>query len=280
MKTAEFRGCDNLVVARIIQDDENDYVVGSVTPLCEVGSIAKSTDQSSESHYYDNAAKVIINAKGADTISLVVPAMALSALAIVTGATIDPNTGAYMSGDDDKEYDYALGYRLKLTDGTYRYVWRLKGKFSNVPDETSESESDQISTNNQTVQYTGTKTTYAFGNGGRKREVIIDERDGKADTSKFFTEVVTPDTLSHVAKVTVDSLSITPDTKTLAVGGTFRYTLLVSPPGARVAWTSSNPTVASIDAAGDIVAKSVGTTVITATAGNMAAASVLTVSAE
>ena len=71
--------------------------------------------------------------------------------------------GAYIDrGAANKQKYYALGYRLKLTDGTYRYVWRLKGTFSSVPDEVSDTESNQINTNNQTIQYSGLDTVYEF----------------------------------------------------------------------------------------------------------------------
>lgn len=277
MKTAEFRGVDSLVCARILQDDADGYQAGAVTTLAEVASIAKTTNQNSETHYYDNTGMITIKAVGADTITLIVPALVLETLAKVTGAQIDQATGAYMSGESDTNYEYALGYRIKLTDGTYRYVWRLKGTFSSIPDEQSETESESITTNNQTIIYTGTNTIYAFSNGGRKRDVVIDERDGKANVAQFFNAVLTPDTVGNIAKRDVTSLSVSPETKELPVGGTFRFSLNISPAGYLPAWNSSNPTVASIDAAGDIKALREGTTVITATAGTMAAAATLTV---
>lgn len=276
-KTAEFRGCDNLVCARVTQDDLNGYKAGIVVPLAEVASIAKSTEQSSETHYYDNVGKVQIKAIGSDTITLIVPALTLRTLALITGAQIDPATGAYSSGETDTDFEYALGYRLKLTDGTYRYVWRLKGTFSAIPDEQSETESNSINTHNQTVTYTGTLTTFPFNNGGRKRDFVIDERDGMANVSRFFEQVHTPDNSAYMAINTVTALSISPETKTMEAGETFRFTLNITPAGTLPFWASSNPNVAMIDAAGDIVAQSPGTTIITATAGNLAASATLTV---
>lgn len=277
MQTAEFRGCDNLVVARVTKDDATGYTTGTVIALAEVAQIAKTTEQSSETHYYDNVGKITIKAIGSDTVTLTVPAMALEKLALVTGGRIDPATGAYSSTEQDTNYEYALGYRLKLTDGTYRYVWRLKGTFSSVPDETSETESNSINTNNQQVVYTGTLTSYAFSNGGRARDFVIDERDGKANVDIFFTNVKTPDNSGNMAIGSVTALSISPATKSLEVDGAFRYTLNITPTGVVPVWRSSNPAVATIDAEGDITALSAGVTTITATAGNLSASSTLTV---
>lgn len=195
---AEFRGCDHLCVAEITKDENGiggAYTTGTVTILTEVAQVAKSTDQSSETHFYDNKAAITIRAVGADSVQLVVPAMALRALATVTGAEIDATTGAYIDrGAANEQKYYALGYRLKLTDGTYRYVWRLKGTFSSVPDETSNTESNQIDTNNQTVMYSGLDTVFEFEADGKSaRAYVIDERDGKANVSSFFNGVKTPD---------------------------------------------------------------------------------------
>lgn len=279
MQTAEFRGCDNLVVARVTKDDATGYTTGTVMSLAEVAQIAKTTEQSSETHYYDNVGKITIKAIGSDTVTLTVPAMALEKLAIVTGGRIDPATGAYSSTEHDTNYEYALGYRLKLTDGTYRYVWRLKGTFSSVPDETSNTESNSIDTNNQQVVYTGTLTTFEFTNGGRTRDYVIDERDGKANVSMFFEQVFTPDNSSVLAKSAVTALSITPATKSATVGTEYTYTLTITPSDVKPIWVSSNPAVLAVDQTGKATPLAAGTAVVTATAGMYSSASTVTVSA-
>lgn len=274
---AEFRGCENLVCARILKDDATGYQTGAVVELAEVARIAKTTSQNRSTSWYDNKPLIQIKAVGEDTITLVVPALTLDKLAIITGAQVDTATGAYMSGEEDTDYEYAIGYKLNLTDGTARYVWRLKGTFS-VPDEESESKkNNEITTHNQTITYTGVETVYKFVNGGSKRDTVVDERDGRVNVQFFFNSVQTPDNIGNIAKRDVTALSISPTAKEMAVGDTFRFTLSITPPGYSPAWVSSNPTVASIDASGDIVALREGVTVITATAGTLAAAATLTV---
>lgn len=274
---AEFRGCENLVCARILKDDATGYQTGAVVELAEVARIAKTTSQNRSTSWYDNKPLIQIKAVGEDTITLVVPALTLDKLAIITGAQVDTATGAYMSGEEDTDYEYAIGYKLNLTDGTARYVWRLKGTFS-VPDEESETKkNNEITTHNQTITYTGVETVYKFVNGGSKRDTVVDERDNRVNVQFFFNSVQTPDSIGNIAKRDVTALSISPTTKEMAVGDTFRFTLSITPAGYAPAWVSSNPTVASIDAAGDIVALREGVTVITATAGTLAAAATLTV---
>ena len=274
-KTVEFRGCDNLVIAEVIADDlTNTYDVGEVEPLAPVASIAKTVENSSETHYYDNVGMIIIRSEGSDEITLTVPALPLTTVAKVTGKTIDPVTGAFIDGEAVEKY-YAIGYRLRLTDGTYRYVWRLKGSF-NIPDETSDTENDGTDTNNQQLTYTGVKTVTRFSDGKRAKGIVIDERDGLADVSEFFDKVQTPDTLSDLSIVT--ALSVSPATATVAVAAAETITATVTPSSfTNVTWTSSNESVATVSAAGVVTGVSAGTATITATAGGKTATCAVTV---
>lgn len=198
LPTVEFRGCDKLVIAEVTADStDNAYTTGTVQTLAPVAEISKTVENSSETHYYDNVGMIIIRSEGSDEVTLTVPALPLSTVAFITCKRIDAATGAFIDGEAVEKY-FAIGYRLKLTDGTYRYVWRLKGSFS-IPDETSTTENDGTDTNNQELTFTGVKTVTQFTNGGRAKSVVADERDGKIDGSKWFTSVVTPDTLSSVA---------------------------------------------------------------------------------
>lgn len=274
-KTVEFRGCDNLVIAEVLADDlTNTYSVGEVVPLAPVAEIAKTVENSSETHYYDNTGMIIIRSEGSDEIVLTVPALPLRTVAKVTGKTIDPATGAFIDGESVERY-YAIGYRLRLTDGTYRYVWRLKGSF-NIPDETSATENDGTDTNNQQLTYTGVKTVTRFSDGKRAKGIVIDERDGLADVSEFFDKVQTPDTLPDLA--IVQAISVSPTTASIAVGAAETLTATVTPSTfTDVSWTSSNESVATVSSAGVVTGVSAGTATITATAGGKTATCAVTV---
>lgn len=280
-KTVEFRGCDNLVIAPIIADDlENDYTVGPVQVLAPVAEISKTVESSSETHYYDNTGMIIIQSEGSDTITLTVPALPLDILALITGKNIDEATGAFIDGPAVERY-FAVGYRLRLTDGTYRYVWRLKGSFA-IPDETSATENDGTDTNNQQLTFTGVKTITEFNNGGgsgvkgRARGVVVDERDGKCDCTTFFSVVQTPDTIGNLAISTVTALSVSPTTATVAVEASTTITPTTTPTGKNVIWASSNPRVATVSG-GVVTGVSAGSAIITATAGSYSASCEVTV---
>ena len=280
MKVVEFRGCDNVVVAEVTKDDSTGYTVGNIISLAPVAEVSKTTENSSETHYYDNVGAIVIRTEGSDEVTLTTPALELGQLKVITGKSMDPATGAYVDDEGTEKY-YALGYRLKLTDGTYRYVWRLKGAFSNIPDETSTTESDSVDTNNQSVVYTGNKTLYSFQAGnikGRAKAVVIDERDGLADVSGFFSQVVTPDNVASLAKATTTAISLSSSSESIVKDETATITATTTPSGQHVTWSSSNPAVATV-AGGVITAVAVGTAVITATSGNYSASCAVTVTA-
>ena len=206
----EFRGTDHLVYAPVLYDNNETtgaegttgYVTGDVKILAPVAEISKSVETSSDTKYYDNKPALVINGEGADTITLTVPALDLPTLADITGKGYDETTGAFTDGERISRY-FALGYRLRLTDGTYRYVWRYKGTFG-IPDETSQTENAGTDSNNQQLTYTGIQTMHAFTKSlpnpnMSQKALVVDERDGKADLSTFFDEVTTCDTLQAKA---------------------------------------------------------------------------------
>lgn len=197
-KVVEFRGVDNLVYAEVTNDDNElsgGYTTGEVKPLAAVAEISKTTEVSSATKYYDNLPAIVINSEGSDEVTVTCAIPDLATYAEITGKTIDTATGAMIDGERDPKY-FALGYRFKKTDGTYRYVWRLKGMFA-IPDETSATEDDGTDGNNMSLVYTGISTTHSFTKGGKpaKAVVVDDTAESKADISTFFETVTDPDKL-------------------------------------------------------------------------------------
>lgn len=211
----EFRGTDQLYIAEVTKDNNlttsgEGYVTDTPFKLAPVAEISRTTESASETKYYDNAPASVINVEGADTVTLTVPALPVSILGAITGKKVDTTTGALLDGEATPKY-YALGYRLGLTDGTYRYVWRYKGTFS-IPDETSATKNNTADANNQTLTYTGiacvhnfTKAVDANGNAIPQKALVVDERDNLADVSSWFSGVVTCDTVTAKSQQSINS---------------------------------------------------------------------------
>lgn len=197
MKIVEYRGIEGLVYAPIIEDSTENFTTGDVKELAGVAELTKSTESSSEAHYYDNMPAVVIESTGSDEVTASVSAIPLDVLADTTGQTYDEATNMFIEGPRENKY-FALGYKTKKTDGTEIYVWRLKGTFS-IPESTHNTEDDGTDANGQEITYTGISTTHKFTKTGKGAKAINVEADGKANVTDFFTSVQTPDSVKAKA---------------------------------------------------------------------------------
>ena len=270
----EFRGTDKLMIAKVLTDDNTTgYTTGTVQKLAPVAEIARATDTASDTKYYDNAPAFTINAEGADTITLTVPVLDIATLGLITGKTVDPLTGALMDGESTPTY-FALGYRLRLTDGTYRYVWRYKGSFA-IPDETSQTENAGTDSNNQTLTFTGIMTQHIFSKtNAPQKALVVDERDGKADLSTFFDNVTTCDSLTTLTTYTITNTlthCTTNNSATVANSGESYLAQITADEGytlGAITVTMGGTTITSVSVAGNnvVIPAISGNVVITCTA--------------
>lgn len=193
----EYRGVEGLVAAEILTDDNTTgYTVDDVFAIAGVAEISKSVEQSSEAHYYDNMAAIVIDSVGADEISISASAIPLEVQAKLTGQKYMSGKGALIEGEAYRPY-FALGYKTQKTDGSEVYVWRYKGKFQ-LGDETNTTKDDGTDANGQELTYTGINTTHKFTQNDNKgaKALVVDVSKDLADVSNFFSTVVTPDTLT------------------------------------------------------------------------------------
>ena len=196
----EFRGVDNLVFAEILEDSDERYLTGVVYNLSPTAEISRNTSNSTEAHYYDNKPLIIITSTGSDEVKLVVAPPKLDVYAMITGQTFVSRLGMLIEGAR-KDKDFAIGYRTKGTDGRYRYVWRLKGKFG-IPDETHATEDDGTDANNTELTFTCVNTVHIFDETKESaKAIVVDERFGKAILDNFFDTVQTPDTVQPLTVV-------------------------------------------------------------------------------
>ena len=281
---AEFRGTDNLWVAKVTKDDNTGYTFGALVNLAPTGQISRQVNSASETHYYSNVGMITIVTKGGDTVTITVPVLSLAKLGLLTGQTVDPTTGALITGELEEAY-FALIYRIQLTDNSWRYVVKYKAQLSQPPEEVSQTRSDGVNTNNQQLVFTCNKTIYEFENGGHVDGIEVDERDNLCDFDSFFTTVYTPDTIDTIAKAEVTALSVTPSQLTAQVVGTSdTVSVSVTPSGTPVRWASSNPSVASVEpysaTGARVTMNSLGSAVITATSGSRSDACEVSVTTE
>lgn len=190
----EWRGVSDLVAAPLTADTLDEITYGEVFDIAGLANISRTTENGSETHYYDNAPSVVINSVGADTITCSVSGIPLDVLAKITGQIYDEETGMLIEGSGSSNY-FALGYKTKTTDGRDIYVWRLKGKFS-IPDSTHATETNGTEANGNEITFTGIATTHRFTKTSKaERAITVDTSVLPEVKETFFSTVQTPDTV-------------------------------------------------------------------------------------
>lgn len=200
----EWRGCKDLVAAELLTDTNEGLTYGEVFDIAGLAELTRATENSSETHYYDDQPAIVINSTGADTVTVNVSAIPMDVLAKITGQTYDSAKGVFIEDSNRESKYFALGYKTAKTNGDEVYVWRLKGSFS-IPDSQHTTKANDATANGQSITYTGIATTYRFTTTSKSAKAInVDVAAGLTDVSDFFDEVQTPDTLTAagVAKPT------------------------------------------------------------------------------
>lgn len=191
----EYRGVAHAVYAPITADTTTGITYGTVKDFTGVSEIGRTTESSSEAHYYDNMPVIVIDSVGSDEISINSSGIPMDILADICGYYYDSTTGMMVEQEGNTGY-FAFGYKTSKTDGTDVYVWRLKGKFS-VPDLTAATKDDGTDANGQELTFTGVSTTASFTATGKPaRAVNVDTSVNQTITEQtFFGTVQTPDTI-------------------------------------------------------------------------------------
>ncbi len=199
MDYQEYRGVRGLVAAEVITDTTEKFECGTPFAVVGVAELSRTTETSSETHYYDNVPAIVIDSTGADEVTITGSAIPFDVLAKLTGQTYDEAKGMFVEGERQSKY-FAIGYITEKTDGTEVFVWRLKGKF-NVPDSTHATKNDGAEANGQELTFTGINTTHKFTALGNKtaKAINVDTSVNKVAEAEFFETVQTPDTVQAVA---------------------------------------------------------------------------------
>lgn len=255
----EYRGVEGLVAAEVIKDDADALEFGEVFDIAGVAEIGRTTENSSETHYYDNVPAVVISSTGADTVTCSVSAIPLDVLAKITGQEYDAELGTFIEGQRTPKY-FALGYKTKKTNGFEVFVWRYKGQFS-IPDSTHSTENDGTDANGQEITFTGISTTHKFAKTGKPAKAInVDLEKDLADVSTFFDQVTTIDDL-RAKGTTVATPTASPASGEVESGAT--VALADATAGAIIRYTTdgSTPTAESGTVYADPIAITAETTI-------------------
>ena len=174
----EYRGVRGLVFAEITQDTSAGYTTGKWQRLSGVQGITDTPSESSEAHYYDNMAAIIIDSEGADEVALVISAPNNKTKAALDGVSYNAEKDAIINTPKKRKY-YAIGYIGEKTDGTEEAVIHYKGKFSGGA-VTRNTKDDGTEATNLEYSFAGIHTA-------AKIATITEGETGKKTSAKKFT---------------------------------------------------------------------------------------------
>jgi len=194
VKCIEYRGIRDVVAAEVLVDTMETFECGEPFSLAWSSELSRETENSSETHYYDNVPAIIIDSTGADTVGVNTSAIPNDVIAKITGQYFDEELQMLVEGEREAKY-YALGYVTETTDGEEMLVWRNKGKFG-IPSSTHATKTDGTEANGQEITYTGINTVHKFAKTGKSsRAVNIPKSTCPLSEAEFFASVQTVDTI-------------------------------------------------------------------------------------
>ena len=205
MEYNEYRGIRGLVVAEVTNDDSSGYTTEKWEELSGVQSVAVNKNESSETHFYDNISAIVIDAEGADELTLVVSILANKTRAKIDGVDYDQTKDMIVNTPKKKKY-FALGYIGDKTDGTEEFNILYKGKFTGGG-ETHETKDDGTSATNVEYTFTGVHTTAKIYNGKPAKSVKVPASTSVTEAAIFGTftsgvsslDVQTPDEIKALS---------------------------------------------------------------------------------
>ena len=203
----EYRGVRSVVIAEVTQNSTTGYTASKWERMSGCQSLAVTKNESSESKFYDNAARIVIDAEGADELAVVLSILANYMRAKVDGVEYDEKSDMIINAPRKKKY-FAIGYIAEKTDGTEEINIYYNGKFTGGG-ETHETKTDGTESTNVEYTYTGVHTTaeiYTKADGTKTTVKSVKfPVKGKITEAAIFGEFDEKDT-STLAPLTPDEI--------------------------------------------------------------------------
>lgn len=166
-------GVDMLYVAKVVKDDETGTEYGAPVRLPGLNNIGYDPATLSGTYSADDGTYASNTADGATVITLRVADLLSEHYAMLLGLK-QTEKGVVEEGVDDNPPEMAVGWRSQKSDGTYRFVWALKGKFAKSAETYATKGGEGITYNDKELTYTALNRSFD----GKKRRQL-DSNDPK-----------------------------------------------------------------------------------------------------
>ncbi len=196
-------GIDSLYYALVTKDDADGYVTGAPVYLAPVASLKQSPKTDSQVQYFDDAPFEEIDAEGATDLEFEISSLPSVQYAELLGNEFDAVGGrVYDDANPSQAPYFALGFRSKKSNGSYRYYWFNKVRLSR-PSEEFSTQADKADPKKTMLKATALKSIYKFlypsGKAKGCKRVFGDEDTPNFDGGDWFAAVQTPASASPSA---------------------------------------------------------------------------------
>jgi len=164
-------GVDRLFYALITQDDASAIVYGSTVQMQGVSQVGYNPNTQLAVYYADDGAYESVSQDGEADISINVADIDPAIYAEIMGVTQSASNGVISEGKEDSAPLLAIGYRTQKSNGEYRYIWVLKGRFGK-PQLVAQTKGATINMQEREIMFKGLNRDY---DGKKRRKVDSDD---------------------------------------------------------------------------------------------------------
>lgn len=181
-------GVDMLYVAPITKDDESGIEYGAAIRLPGLNSIGYDPATQSGTYDADDGAYETMSGDGETKVTIKVADLLSEHYALLLGVSQD-TTGVLEEGIADNPPEMAVGFRSQKSDGSYRFVWCLKGKFAKSAEAYATKSTSGVAFNDRELVFTALNRVYD----GKKRRQL-DSNDPKLPEGTTLVTLSEPTT--------------------------------------------------------------------------------------
>lgn len=166
-KPAPRIGVDQLYYAKLVSDTTAGAVYSAPVWMQGVNAIGYNPNTQTSSYDADDGTYESYSADGEVQTTITVADLLPEIYADLLGLQIDAN-GMVIEGEADNAPEVAIGFRSQKSNGAYRYIWILKGKFSKQQEDYSTKGGAGITYQPRTIMHTAQKRTFD----GERRHIL------------------------------------------------------------------------------------------------------------
>ena len=170
-------GVDRLYYAKVLSDTEEGTVYGAPVWMQGVNQIGYNPNVQTASWDADDGTYDSNSADGECQTTITVADLLPPIYADLLGLEIDEN-GMVVEGSGDNPPEVAIGFRSQKSNGQYRFVWILKGKFSKQQETYQTKGGSGITYQPMSIMHTAINRVYD----GQKRHLLDSDAEGQTLT--------------------------------------------------------------------------------------------------